>query len=92
MGDPKDKPKKQKEKKPTPFRNGLIIGLIIGGFIGLLINTPSFMSPIKDPIANVFQSAGSEARNTVGGAMEEGGKAISETGTNVKDDEDGKDQ
>ena len=78
MGDSKDKPKKQKEKKPTPFRNGLIIGFIIGAFLGLLIDTPGFMSPIKDPIAGMFKSAEQEARTKVGETMEEGGKAITD--------------
>lgn len=86
MGDSKDKPKKQKEKKPAPFRNGIIIGFILGAFLGLLVDTPGFMSPIKDPIANIFKSAETEARDTVGGALEEGGKKISETGSNVKDE------
>ena len=87
MGDSKEKPKKQKEKKPTPFRNGLIIGFIVGAFLGLLINTPGFMQPIKDPIADIFKSAKTEAKTKVGETMEDTGKTISETGSQVKEDD-----
>ena len=88
MGDSKDKPKKQKDKKPAPFRNGLIVGLLVGGFIGLLINTPPFMQPIKDPIANVFNSAQSEARNTAADGLKGTGKVFDDASEKVKEDDD----
>lgn len=76
MADDKTKKKPaKKEKKSHPFRNGLIIGVISGAFLGLLVDTPGFMFPIKEPIAGIFGKAKKEALKSTAAGLD----VVSET-------------
>jgi hypothetical protein len=70
------KPEGKKAKKPHPFRNGLLIGLIVGIFLGWLIPVPGWFDPARTAVQETVKQEKTKVLQKVGEGTIKAGETL----------------